>query len=206
MAETLDFTIPKFFVYIIESNKIPEVLKGFSEGGALTNVLRFSGVESEYRPGLMKSDLANSLHRLPELVNRFQAMPIVHISAHGSPDGFELTLQEFVTWRELDEMLQPLHSICGGSYLLCLSSCHGLAGIKLAFNNTLPLFGVVGTLKQVPWPDNVIGFATFYHLLRKGKTIREAISGMRSASGHNDYNFVHGPSFVNAYRKDVQQH
>jgi hypothetical protein len=91
----------------------------------------------------------------------------------------------------------PLHQYCAGSYLLCLSSCEGLNSIQVALvSPDYPLFGVVGTSEVVNWSDNVVGYAAFYHLLKRGKTIRQAVDGMNAASGHATYCFVHGPDAV----------
>jgi hypothetical protein len=67
---------------------------------------------------------------------------------------------------------------------LALSPCKGLTavGIPLRSPND-PLFGVVGTPENVTWSDNVVGYTAFYHLLKKGQMIKQAIEGMKAASG-----------------------
>lgn len=199
-----DFTIPRFFVYVIESNRPVEILGQLSEGDALTRVLKFCDVPSHHRPVIDKSTLALALGDAPRLVQQFQAMPILHISAHGSEYGFELTLNQFVAWQELAAFLQPLHNRTNGSFLLALSSCRGLTAVGISFTTPQPLFGVIGTLENVPWSDNVVAYASFYHLLKKGRTISQAVEGMNVATGHNQYKFIHGPSAVSAYVEFVQ--
>jgi hypothetical protein len=200
MPQQLDFTLPPFFVYIIESNRTQEIMGGFLEGIALQNVLKFSGVRVKYHTSVGKQDFPIQVRRAAEYAHEMGAFPILHISAHGNLRGIQLTTEELVTWRELAEMLGPLRHFSGGNYLLCLSACEGLGSCQVALANPdIPPFGVVGTSKVVDWSDNVIGYATFYHLLRKGKTIRQAIEGMKAASAHDTYSFVHGPSAVKAF-------
>jgi hypothetical protein len=200
MPQQLDFTLPPFFVYIIESNRVQEIMGRFLEGIALQNVLKFSDVPVKYHTSIGKQDFPVQVRRAADYAIEMNAFPILHISAHGNLRGIQLTTGELVTWEELAEMLGPLHHYSGSNYLLCLSACEGLSSIQVALANPdIPLFGVVGTSRVVDWSDNVIGYATFYHLLRKGKTIRQAIEGMKAASGHNTYSFIHGPSAVNAF-------
>jgi hypothetical protein len=201
MPEPPDFTMPPFFVYIVESNNIHEIMDGKSEGAALQKVLNFSGVRVKYHTSLGKQDLPIQLGRAPGYTYEMQAFPVLHISAHGSLRGIQLTSGELVTWRELAELLRPLHHFSGSNYLLCLSACEGLGSVQVALATPdLPLFGVVGTSKVVDWSDNVVGYVAFYHLLQKGKTIREAVQGMRAASGHDTYAFVHGPTAVDVFK------
>lgn len=197
MSDLPDFYLQKAFVYILESNQLPEIQAGFSEGKALEHTLKFCSIKTEYRSFINKLTLAHNLKNAVSLALKYQAPPILHISAHGSEQGLIPTIKQLVTWQELFGMLAPLDALARGKYLLCMSACHGLAAINLALGNpTAPLFGVVGTLETVDWSDNVLGFASFYHLLTKGKSIRHAVEGMKAASGNDSYLFVDGKTTV----------
>ncbi len=55
-----DFRIPRFYVYVIESNRIDEIAagRGLSEGQALSRVLTLSGVPHKFRQVIDKPTLA----------------------------------------------------------------------------------------------------------------------------------------------------
>jgi len=148
-----DFTIPVFFVYVIESNRGQEILQGFSEGAALKESLKFSGVPAFYQPVLDRAMLQQALsQKLLPYCSGYQAFPILHISAHGCENGIALTMNEFVSWKELAAFLQPLHKQTSGSFLLAVSSCKGLTAVGIALTSPNgPFFGVVGTPENVSW-------------------------------------------------------
>ncbi len=193
-----DFVLPPFCVYILESSKIEEFGAGFSEAFALRQVLTFSGVRHHFQICPDRRSLEQAVACIPSFCALYQTFPVVHLSGHGSFDGLVLTSGDFVRWPELTLILEPIHKHTNGLYLLSLSSCEGLGSVRQSITANGLVFGFVGTLKPVLWSDNIIGFATLYHLLQKGRSLHEAIAGMRMASGHDDYDFVHGPTFVNA--------
>src|ERR1700719_1782010 len=167
-----DFRIPRFFVYVIESNRLDEVIAGraISEGQALSQVLTFSGVHHRSCQVIDQESLARAIGDLSSIASEQDAVPILHIAAHGNGYGLSLTNGQLVTWRELYNMLMPLHAVRFGSFLFCASSCNGLAAVNMALVNPhVPIFGVVGPLRAVDWSDAVIGFAALYHLLDKGR-------------------------------------
>jgi hypothetical protein len=173
---------------------------------ALKESLKFSGVQALYQPILDRAMLQQELSKkLLAHCSTCQAFPILHISAHGCEDGIALTTNELISWKELAAFLEPLHKQTAGSFLLALSPCKGLTavGIPLRSPND-PLFGVVGTPENVTWSDNVVGYTAFYHLLKKGQMIKQAIEGMKAASGHSEYQFVHGQTIVNVYDEMVR--
>lgn len=202
MPKLPDFTLPPFFVYVIESNKVEEILERLSEGLALTSVLKFAGVPVKYHTSVAIDDFAIQIGRAFTYAQQINRFPIIHLSAHGGLRGIQLTTGQVVTWRDLASMLEPLHHLSNSNYLLCLSACEGLASVQVALSDpNKPLFGIVGTSKVVDWSDNVVGFAAFYHLLQKGKSIREAVEGMKSASGHDTYTFVYGATVVETFKE-----
>src|SRR5260370_28613313 len=166
-----------FFVHLLESSRPDEYHSGFSEAMALEQVLKFASVQHEKQYCASKSDFTRALQHIVHLNKWPAVLPVLHISAHGFEDGIALTSKEILTSNELGHMLTSLHQITNGSYLLCMSSCRGLAAIKQAFANGPPTFGIVGTLRDVNWSDNIIGFAAFYHLLQKGNSIHNAVAG-----------------------------
>ena len=56
----------------------------------------------------------------------------------------------------------------------------------------LPYSVLVGTEEKPTWSETAIGFASFYHLLSMGKTVKEAVDGMKAASGNPHFMIVNG--------------
>lgn len=188
-----------FFVYVVESNKPEE--SNFCEGEALSKVLGFSEVPCRYlkAPNKAVVDFLVRTLSVPTIVKQ-QAVPIIHLSAHGNEHGVALTSKEFITWKELAGMLVPIQKLTGGNYLLAMSSCKGLTAVNIPILTDIKMYGIVGSLRKTPWSDNVVGFAAFYHLLQKGRSLDQAVEGMRAASGNPDYHFVHAPTIVETHR------
>lgn len=201
MSGLPDFYAKSFFVYILESNQPLEIQAGFSEGKALEHILKFCDIRTEYRTFINNLTLAHNLRHAVTLALKHKVPPILHISTHGSEHGLVPTIKQLVTWQELFGMLAPLDDLAGGKYLLCMSACHGLAAINMALGNPqVPILGVVGTFETVDWSDNVLGFSSFYHLLTKRRSIRQAVEGMKAASGNDSYLFVDGKTTVDLFK------
>lgn len=116
--------------------------------------------------------------------------PIIHISAHGNSTGIQLSSGEVISWRELRELLIPINVGLHGALLLCMSACKGFSAIQMAMEEGAgphPYFAMVGHCGTPTWSDTAISYLNFYHLLAKGKTVPEAVTAMRAASG--DYNW-----------------
>lgn len=180
-----------FFVYVVESNRPDE--QGFCEGACLSGALQFSGTPCTYLNAQNRQALDFFLRAgAPFQLAQERKIPILHFSAHGSQNGIALTSGEFVTWRELAFMLEPIQNVTAGHFLVAMSSCYGLAAMNIPIRTDIKMYAVIGTLREVSWSDNVVAFTSFYHLLRKTNSIGKAVEGMRAASGNADYQCAHG--------------
>jgi hypothetical protein len=183
-----------FFVYVIESN--PPEEHRFCEGKSLATALEFSGTPCRYLNAQNKVELDFFLRLgAPFQLAQQRKIPILHFSAHGSEHGIALTSTEFITWNELAPMLEPLQKVTQGHYLIAMSSCHGLAAVKIPLFTDIKMYGIVGTFRVVDWSDNVVAFTSFYHLLRKTNSITQAVEGMKSASANPHYQYISRPSY-----------
>jgi hypothetical protein len=61
--------------------------------------------------------------------------PIVHLSAHGSSAGIQLSTGDAINWAELREMLLPINTSLGGALLLCMSACEGYHACQMAMQD-----------------------------------------------------------------------
>lgn len=171
-----------FCVYVVESNRVDE--DGCCEGEALKQVLMFSHVEVV---STMVTDRAEFARALADSV-RCRVRPVIHIATHGNENGIALRSGDFVTWDDLREILRPIYDYLKGEFVLSMSSCKGINALRVILQG-MPIIGVLGSVEEVDWSDNVMAFAVFYHLSQKGCGYQHAVEAMRMASGHSSYVF-----------------
>lgn len=84
----------------------------------------------------------------------------------------------------------PLNNAMQGGLLICMSSCFGGAGCRMAVHEGTdqPFWALVGNTESASWHDAAVAYVTFYHLFFKGFSVVECVERMKSAS--NDSNFI----------------
>lgn len=180
------------FVYVIESPANRDLLDGRTEGRVLTEALTLAGIPHWYSLASDKAMLLEALGlRLHEAWRHHQKIPILHLSMHGSADGLSLTSGEFLSWHDLRGLLLPLIRAMQGGLLVCMSSCFGSSGCRMAMyeDNEPHFWALVGNTKSPTWADAAIAYVSFYHLFFKGFEIKLCVDSMKVASG--DHNFLH---------------
>ena len=201
----------KGFVYIVESPGARDLLDGRTEGRALCEALTLAGIPSVYRlvttpetfDEALDSGLLAACRSTGAPEGRF---PILHLSAHGSQDGIQLTSGHFVDWEELHTRLKPLLQFMENALLLCMSSCHGIEALKMPLQlDPDHHFGwLVGSNDEPLWSDAAVAFITFYHLLFKRQhTIQECVRRMNLASGHEAFTLIEGKPLMESWYQKI---
>lgn len=103
------------------------------------------------------------------------SFPFIHISAHGSKDGLELTDGDSLYWDQLTNRIDTLNSIVGFLELppfmsqtiprvgLSLSSCSAFENYVAHDPENLSYQCVIGPSEEVGWCQSLIAFSTFYY-------------------------------------------
>jgi hypothetical protein len=179
----------KFFVYIVESPSAVDLYHNRKEGDLLSQVIRLNGIPCASRLAInleaFIAALRIGLHE--EMQVYTDLVPVLHISAHGFSEGIEFSSSEVLTWEQLRHLLNPINKALGGGLLLCMSTCEGYAGSRMAMfldQDDHPFFAIVGNSEKPSWPETAVGFATFYHLIANGHFIIDSVNAMRIASGN----------------------
>lgn len=75
----------------------------------------------------------------------------MHLSMHGSQDGVELTNGGFLSWHDLRGLLLSLNRAMQGGLLICMSTCFGSAGCRMAMyeDNEPTFWALVGNTDLV---------------------------------------------------------
>ncbi|SUS05869.1 conserved hypothetical protein [uncultured Defluviicoccus sp.] len=184
----------QFFVFIIESPSPVDLYHRRGEGEVIRNAVGLNLIPSELRLAVNREAFEAAIRiglsdAMREHPNR---LPILHISAHGFDEGIQLSSGEVLDWSELRDLLLPVNRALGGSLILCMSTCEGYSGSRMAMRREEcehPFYAIVGNGRKPSWPETAVAFATFYHLVACGRYIVDAVEAMRIASG-NDAFFV----------------
>lgn len=186
----------QLFVNIIESPSPADLRAGRSEGKMLTSTLDLIGLPFEYSLVQNYSEFMDALGRkTSQGVDSHKRVPVLHLSMHGSHAGLALTDGKFLSWADLNWKLRLLNRKLGHVLIVCLSSCHGLFGLRMLRQETAagliehdpPFRLLISNLDPVPWSDAAVAFATFYHLLERGRDQFEMVRAMRMASGNDRF-------------------
>jgi len=193
-----------FHVYIIESPSPADLYHKRFEGEALNKTLQLSQIPSSHH--ITVDEIAFRAAFVVGLKEYFNSSspapsPIIHISAHGSDKGIQLTSGQVIQWDDLKQLLIPINEVVGGGLLLCMSSCKGFSSCVMAMDEEgkLPFGAVIGAVDQPTWGETNIAFATFYHLFATGNNIPDAVGVMKLASGSQNFLFTSGAVARNAY-------
>jgi hypothetical protein len=188
-------TVQLGFVHIIESPSANDILDGRTEGSALSEILNLAKIPHSYNlvTNLETFSLALST-RLLEAFNIWKLPPILHLSMHGDEQGVGLTNDTALSWDNLRELLAPLNNEMGGGLLICMSSCFGSNGIKMAMHESTdqPFWALVGNNSSVSWEDAAVAYVTFYHLFFKGIPVAQCVERMKWASNDDRFEWWSG--------------
>ena len=186
---------PIGFVHIIESPSSMDLLDGRTEGHSLCESLMLAGIPASYCLATDKRSLIESVgNRLLSAWRKHEVSPILHLSMHGSEQGIGLTNGEVISWDQLRFLLQPLLDAMNGGLLVCLSSCHGTHGRRMAMCNETDatFWALVTNHGAVSWSDAAVGYISFYHLLFRGLAVETCVGSMRVASGNHEFACIYG--------------
>lgn len=159
-----------------------------SEGEIIRQAVELNGIACVVKTAIsitafeacLKIGLSEAMSQLPNFI------PLLHISAHGSAEGIQLSDGHIIHWRDLREHLRPLNQALNGSLLVCMSSCEGYSGVQMAMHPEdpdLPFFAIVGSGNKPTWAETAVAFTTFYHQLYRGEHISDAVKAMRLHQG-----------------------
>ena len=184
----------KFFVYVVESPSPVDLYHRRSEGDMLQQAINLNQIACTLRLAVNLEAFEAAINiGLTEAMEAFpNKIPILHISAHGFSDGIQLSSGDVILWSQLRELLVPVNQALSGSLIVCMSTCEGYSGSRMAMkpeSNDHPFWTIIGNDDKPTWPETAVAFATFYHLIANGHYILGAVNAMSIASG-NDRFFV----------------
>lgn len=196
------------FLYIIESPSPDDLLDGRTEGRVLSEALNLAGIPHSYSIAVDERTLDEALDkRLIEAWTKHQQPPILHLSMHGDTNGVALTNGAILKWDQLRQKLLPIMRVMPNGLLICMSSCFGFAGCRLAmYSDHEPHFwALIGHTDSVDWADAAIAYVTFYHRFFKGHTVAACVEAMKVASGDSRFDVAVGAVAKRGWTEYIQQ-
>lgn len=179
----------KFFVYVIESPSPVDLYHGRSEGDIIKQAACLNQIYCSVKTAVNYEAFEAALKLgLNDAMEYFKdKFPILHISAHGYEEGIQLSSGEQLTWAQLRLLLHPINKALNGNLIVCLSSCQGYSGTRMAMHledDGYPFFAIVANSDKTLWSDTAVAYSAFYHLVAKGEFIVQAVQAMCVASGN----------------------
>src|SRR5919106_108056 len=110
-------------IYIFQSLPAGELRTGFHLLQFLKDLPGTNGHLAYAEPATL-TDLARELGTIREQLKATGQIPLIHIEAHGSPNGLELA-DGFLPWSVLKEMLTEINILCHLNLLSVISACYG---------------------------------------------------------------------------------
>ncbi len=182
----------KFFVFVIESPSAADLYHRRSEGDLIRQAVELNGIPCVHKTAISMQafDACLKIGLSEAMSSSTGYIPIIHISAHGDKDGIQLSDGHVLSWRTLREHLRPVNQALGGSLVVCMSSCQGYMGIRMAMypeDPHLPYYALVGCGGKPSWAETAVAFTTFYHQLYRGEHISVAVEAMCVSSGNKQF-------------------
>ena len=194
----------RFFVFVIESPSAVDLYHRRSEGEIIQQAVKLNGIDCIVKTAisLQAFDACLKVGLVKEMSNKNGFIPLLHISAHGSANGIQLSDGHVMPWDQLREHLRPVNEALNGSLVVCMSSCEGYSGIRMAMTNDespLPFFALIGCTEKPTWGETAVAYSTFYHQLCRGEYINDAVNAMCTASGNQMFFVQHASNSRQKY-------
>ena len=147
--------------------------------GAAAPLAPIWGVSADDAYVTNRLDLLDAISAHAERMRRrgLRVPVCLHITAHGNQQGIKVG-EDFVIWADLQQSLVDLNMACGRQLLLCMSSCHGLAALQIAFGADPPFYAVIGARAEIR-RDIGAYWNAFYARLADGVPLESAVAWLR---------------------------
>lgn len=111
-------------------------------------------------------DLKGAFDLIKYIYHKYKLLPLIHIEAHGSPEGIVLESGEFVHWIGVSFMITEINALSKNQTVVVLACCHG-ANIHKAAHILLrcPYNLIIAPVEEATFEDIQVGFTEFYEKL-----------------------------------------
>ena len=198
----------EFYVHIVESPSPEELHNGLTEGKALYSFLDIAGIPYSYSLAVDLDEFHIAMtEAVDEAIDEFRKPPILHLSAHGSELGIQLTSREELFWPDLADYIRPINEVLNGGLGVCMSCCGGGHGTQMAEiirKEKLPYKWITGSSADVMLPDVALAYSVFYRRFHCGdyEVVGDLVTTVRAASAIDDFDIWDGNLIQEEYLQD----
>lgn len=183
--------MPSYYVLIIDSLRPQDMVDNHNIATGLEAAIDamdiprgyFRATSKELFHSVLIQAYTDVIDNAAETKNK--VIPILHFCMHGNESGIALSNNQFITWTELQTMLEPFYNITGQAPILCFSTCKGMQSVGAGGLSALSYKFVIGNLKAVSMNDAMAAFVAFYNgVYFHSCSVEELITIMRTASNN----------------------
>jgi hypothetical protein len=127
-------------------------------------------------------ELIQCLSAIADQVERQPYRPLLHLEAHGEPNGLQVASGELVAWEDLRATLTRINRATGVHLSIVLSMCQGWAMTRLLRpDQPAPVFALIGPIVDVSADELYNAYDAFYQssIYSEGRQ-----SVLRALNGH----------------------
>jgi len=96
--------------------------------------------------------------------------PVLHIEAHGSPEGIQVSSDEFLAWREFKTELTAINQISRLNLFVIIEACNGFDLLQIIeVTDRAPVRAVIGPDREVTADEIDRANIAFYRTLFNGR-------------------------------------
>jgi hypothetical protein len=124
-------------------------------------------------------ELLQELSRIRDHLKSTGQIPLLHLEAHGNPDGLVLASDDFVPWELFKDVLTEINIICQINLLVVISACHGEQFVRMVRpTDRSPMWGCIGPRVEIYDTELLDAFKLFYSNLLSKPDIRGALAAI----------------------------
>lgn len=182
-------------ILIIESRSDLDIYDERYEANTLRKILELQGVNAKSIEVVNEVMLVNALK-----IALRDHIKYVHISAHGTHEGFILTDCDFITWEYFDRLAWPiLRGKC-----ICFSSCSVGNGIEKLFSLHKSFCNaIVAPTRDISWGEGLVAYSAFYYRAQLyDKSSFQDVRVMNHIVGAGTFRLIKSPYISSTYTID----
>lgn len=148
-------------------------------------------IESHFWRESTAAGVFGRLQHVLDDVRQTGRAPILHIEAHGSPEGIETTSGELLTWEALKQPLTSINTTCRLNLIVLLAACDGAdLGRVVQLTDRAPVWAIIGPRRPVCDDELEDADRAFYRTLFSTRNGGAAWRAMNDAIKGGDRPFL----------------
>jgi hypothetical protein len=199
-------------IYVFESLAPGELKTGQELFDSVINpaAYRLGDIHVELHSVVTKEALLVQLDRIAYAARVGNHHPIVHIEAHGGPEGITLASGTRIGWRELIPSFEEINVACRNNLIVVAISCHGWdLTASLLPSDRAPVFMLIGPTRPMTAGELLDATHRFYEALFVEVNVNAALEAMNSPLPFAEWPIRPATAeilFCRLFRKYVEEH